>query len=562
MRTDPRFCEADNGPCCDGLPEVLEADYVLVGGGTSGAALASLLTRDRKTSVILIEAGLRRNDDPIVLDPSSEGEIEDLPEYQIYVPRDVSAFQPNGLSLDSSGKMWGGSSGHNALLTIRPAPETLAEWAAISGDSRWLFDKVLPAMLYAEHYQGQVVNPAERGVNGPLYITEASFSVDGTDPFVTAIAANGAPFSVDYNDPTTGNLVTGNLQQYIKPGGDDEDDTRSWSASAWLGPDVVDVDGFGVGGRQLIILSNAMASEILFGEAGADGTPEASGVRFYRHGRLSDVRCRKEVILCGGAVADPLLLQVSGIGPRALLESLGIEVRLDNPNVGANGQTTYNVTAILPVLDEVVRVLESFTDLSGPNTGFPPTSSREQAILWLSNVFGPTTVGLLGPMKPERSTTVEIATRVFPASQLAPKILTHTFEDADEQARLVAMLKIIGNISISYADELPISPDPSLYPAAEYGDYGGEAADDSDLVAWALEAENEVVFDTVGTCRMSASIDDGVVDGKLRVRGVRNLSICSNAVVPATPGPHQAYSAYLVALIKAQSEGVPVPWDT
>ena len=255
-------------------------DYVIVGCGTAGSALAAKLSDPDKrgkfkNSVLVIEAGENESDNPLVLvnnilaaEPNSNNPTISTVDLTYYLEND-----PFSVFAYTQGRMWGGSAGHNFLLTVRGVPSVYDQWATQSGDPRWSYYSLLnDVMIPMEHYtpNGTVADRSQRGSKGPLFITQAP-PLDG-DSFMQAVStASGAPLTSDYNDPIFGDVAVAALQQYVTPPFLGANSHRSFAANAYLTgdasvgtPAIVDADGNGLNGRKLKIVSNARANRVIF----------------------------------------------------------------------------------------------------------------------------------------------------------------------------------------------------------------------------------------------------------------------------------------------------------
>ena len=556
-------CGGSRSRCGCPANKTVKADFVLVGLGTAGAALAWGLTNNPDLSVLAIEAGADTRTDPLVTTVSvfDPGALYSRKYHWSFPadPRSMQQYSNVGLQfiIYEEGRMWGGSSGHNFLLAVRGSAVPYGEWASV--DPRWSYNALLPTFRFLETYTPLgtgVLNPAQRGTSGPLFVTQDFMPVDPLNTFVVALGNAGMPYTPDYNDPSLGNFVNSQLQVYVEP----TTFMRSWAASAFLGPAVVtadaDGDGHGVGGRKLEIKSNAVALRLLFKKSGGETT--VIGVRYIQDDQIIDAMARKKVILCAGGVSDPLLLQGSGIGPAALLADLGIDVVVNNPNVGANLQDHYGPIAFLPrraAPDPTLPTgLVAFSDLQGPNVG-PGTGEREFQLLFQAPPFPGAPMGfLMWNLQPSRLGTVTLQST---APDSDPIIAFHFYESQDDIDRAVRALKMAANISLDYSGMMPDLPSADLYPLGEYP--GGMAAGDSGLVSYLLNGPTSITNHNSGTCRMATSAANGVVDGDLNVFGVQGLSVCSNAIAPTIEDGNTAWCAYIIGLVKARIEGGIVP---
>lgn len=554
---------------CDRLEELCLPiyDYVIVGAGTAGAPLAKLLSDDPCVSVKVLEASIDRRADPLVTS-SNPFPLQFAPQYHWHTPIDTAPIQPSPfVSPDYlEGFLWGGSSGHNFLLAVRGTPCIYDEWAKI--DCRWSYTSMLPAMKYLEKYTPLITgvfNPAERGGSGPLFVTQGGPGVSSLAPYpelIAALASQGAPYSPDYNDPKYGVNVTGEFQNFVRP----DDFTRSWAATAFLGPDVVtiqpDGNGTGVGNRQLEVEARAFAVRILFEDEffcdkkrkhrRKKNELKAIGIEYTKDGQTHRVLARKQVVLSAGAVHSPALLMRSGIGPQDNLCDIGVEPRLINEEVGT-GQTHYGPIAFIPTNPNNVftaRMTSFFQENAEPNCRGYQSIIDGTALVGAILFFG-------FDLIPNRCLKI-IATSATDPNGVRVDQNPYEIND-DDRANAVSFLKRVARISLAYTGQMPIAPPAALYPITEFGDNGGLASDDSQLFAYALEAgiyTNHIS----GTARMSECKEDGVVDGELNVHGIENLSVVDTSIMPEIVDGNTALAAFYIGLTKAKMEGACVPF--
>jgi choline dehydrogenase len=537
---------------------------VIVGGGTAGCALAAKLSDpDAKgkfrTSVLVLEAGVNLTNDSDVLVNNLIGALEESNNPKLST---VALTYTLGQSVDPfgiydyiEGRMWGGSSGHNFLLATRGTPSVYDEWAAISGDARWSYNNLLNnVMIPMEHYtpDGTPVNsptgPVQRGVQGPIFITQLP-PLNG-DAFMQAVSvATDAPLTDDYNNPNYGDVAIAAAQNFITPPFLSPSSYRSFSGNAYLTgeegfgvPAIVDENGNGLDGRKLKIISNAHANRVLF-----SSKRKAKGVEYVignAREKVLTVKAKKEIILCTGTFDDPAILQRSGIGSRALLNDLGIPVVFANDNVGSNMQNHFGTWGLIGG--------DASTTIDLPNYGLgyigfaPNTSERTFELLIFNHLVGfpQSIIQALGitdgiaiaglNLVPKSTGTVAILSR---DPFMAPTINFNAYSDVggDDANTVVEFYNLLQDIATE-------SNGTVLYPtAAQYA--GGPAAlFEAGFVT--LDPQNHAC----GTCRMAQSAADGVVDGHLRVFGVKGLRVASNSVVPVINNGHTSYTADVVGL--------------
>jgi choline dehydrogenase len=301
-------------------------DYVVVGTGPGGAPFAKILTNDKKTSALVLEAGENHDNDIPIKDSTFTAVLEE-DFYAQYFWQAVGVPQEglNGVSLEwTTGRLAGGGSSINGEQYVRSSPAIYQKWENILGPF-WSPEKVTNRFKRLENYNGLTTNPQARGFNGPVDIRQAP--VNPTTMALKLVAAieqaTGFPEILDYNDPDTPLGPFTRWQLFQHPDG-----TRESASTAFFTPNVVTSNGIGLNGRLLRILYKTTAHKILF-----DSQKQAIGVEFYQDGVCRRARAFKKVILAAG-INDAQLLMNSGIGPRKLLEKNHIPVVFDNPNVG------------------------------------------------------------------------------------------------------------------------------------------------------------------------------------------------------------------------------------
>jgi choline dehydrogenase len=540
-----------------------EFDYIIVGGGTAGCALAAKLsdpdprTGKFKNSVLVIEAGANLTKDPNVLNNNlfAAGALTFDPKYsKVY-----SVYSTDTIpAVYTDGRMLGGSSAHNGLQAYRGSPDVYNQWAQITGDDRWSYNQLLKHdMLKMEHYtpNGTPLNPAQRGTNGPLFITQEP-PLDN-DPFMIAFSeGTNTPFVPDLNDPTYGDIGVGANQNWVTPPYLGPNSIRSFSANSYLTgipsegiPAIINQKGFGLDGRKLRVVFNATVNRILFNKHNV-----AKKVEFILNDDTETVlriKPRKEVILCAGTIVDAVILQRSGVGDPKLLKSLGIPVVFDNPNVGANMQNHYGPTGVISGSTiPLPRIGNAFMDLS---PFMPAGVRRYQALIINSPAFLPagirTALGITSgvtvaavDVTPKSLGTVKIVSR---DPFIEPRIDLNVYSDGPvnepgtDAYEAVSFYKLLQNIADA-AGETVLFPPPADYVA-------GDEALLNDAFNTLL-----IAYHDSGTCRMALSPETGVIDGKLRVFGVKKVRVASCASAPVIETGNTAYQAYVIGLEAAR----------
>ncbi|WAJ28558.1 choline dehydrogenase [Antarcticirhabdus aurantiaca] len=292
---------------------VAEADYVLVGSGSAGSALAYRLSQaPGGHDVAVIEAG-GTDVGPFIQMPGALSFPMNMPRYDWGYKAEPEARLRGRALVTPRGKVIGGSSSINGMVYVRGHARDFDHWAE-SGASGWAFRDVLPYFKRMEDMENG--DPDWRGTDGPLHVQQGRMENPLYRVFIEAGAAAGYPVTADYNGAAQEGF--GPLQQTIRGG-------RRWSAAnAYLRPALQ---------RGNVRLVSAHALRVRLENGRAVGVEIARGSR-----RTGLVRARREVILCAGAINSPLVLMHSGIGDPETLAAAGIEALVPRRGVGKNLQ--------------------------------------------------------------------------------------------------------------------------------------------------------------------------------------------------------------------------------
>jgi choline dehydrogenase len=293
----------------------MEADFVIIGSGSAGAAMAYRLSQDGKHSVIVLEYG-GSDAGPLIQMPAALSYPMSMPRYDWGFTSEPEPKLGGRRIVVPRGKVIGGSSSINGMVYVRGHALDYDHWAE-SGAAGWGYADVLPYFKRMEHWHdgGQGGDPAWRGNSGPLHVTRGKRKNPLFKAFEQAGAEAGFGHTDDYNGKKQEGF--GPMEQTIWKG-------RRWSAAnAYLKPALQ---------RPNLQLVRCFARRVLI-ESG-----RAVGVEIERQGRIETVTARREVIVAASSINSPKILMLSGIGPAAQLREHGIEVVADRPGVGQNLQ--------------------------------------------------------------------------------------------------------------------------------------------------------------------------------------------------------------------------------
>lgn len=507
-------------------------DFIVVGSGSAGCVVAERLSAGGRHSVLVLEAGGTDRRFYVQM-PLGYGKTF----YDPAVNWNYRTEPDPGLGGNADhwprGKLLGGSSSINAMVWIRGHPADYDAWAA-SGNPGWGFADLLPIFKAIEDNQAGA--DEWRGAGGPLCVTDCSPSVHPlTRRYLKAAEQAGLPFNPDFNGASQEGAGIYQIST--------RDGRRMSAARAFLRP--------AMKRRNVRVETGALATKILF-----EGS-RAVGVEYEQKGQTHVARAGREIILSAGSINSPQLLQLSGVGPAALLQSLGIPVVHASDNVGRNLQdhlgVNYTFKGREPTLNQLLRpwwgkllvgaryilFRDGPLSLSMNNAGgffrTDPQQSRPNMQLYFqafSTVIPKTgerpiltpdpwpgfSIGLSNCRPSSRG---EIMIRSSNPRD-HPKIVANAFSTDDDVAEMLAAVKFVRKIAsmpaMAEMIEEEVLPGPST-------------TSDDDLIQ-DFRRRSGTVYHPVSTCRMGPDPQKSVVDARLRVHGIDGLRVIDASIFP------------------------------
>ena len=523
-------------------------DYVIVGAGTAGCLLAKRLSADPTKRVLLLEAGGMDNYHWIHI-PVGYLYCIGNPRTDWLYQTEASAGLNGRTLLYPRGKTLGGCSSINGMIYMRGQSRDYDHWAALTGDDQWTWANSLPDFkVHESHYRldagssGSEASMAEfHGAGGEWRVEKQRLRWDVLDAFALAAQQTGIPATDDFNRGDNNGVGYFDVNQ--KNG-------WRWNApKAFLRPATMRRPNF-------TLWTQAQVSRLLF-ERGADGALRCSGAEMVRGGKAAAQRvsvfASTEVILCAGAIGSPQILQLSGVGPAALLRQHGIPVVHDLPGVGANLQDHLQIRAVYRVqsgrtlttlanswLGKAAIGLEYAWSRSGPMSMSPsqlgaftrsdpaqPHPNLEYHVQPLSlDAFGqplhtfPAFTASVCNLNPSSRGTVRIRS---PRFEDAPAIAPDYLSTPEDRRVAADSLRVTRNIVAQ--------PALAKFQPEEFKP-GVQFQSDEELAKLAGDIAS-TIFHPVGTTKMGKAADPmAVVDSRLRVRGIQGLRVVDAGVMP------------------------------
>ncbi|MEM8990084.1 MAG: choline dehydrogenase [Pseudomonadota bacterium] len=510
----------------------METDFIIVGAGSAGCAMAYRLSEDGRNSVIVIEHG-GTDAGPLIQMPAALSYPMNMALYDWGYQSEPEPHLGGRRLACPRGKVVGGSSSINGMVYVRGHAGDFDHWAEQGADG-WSYADVLPYYLRMEAWEdgGHGGDPFWRGRSGPLTVSRGRRENPLYDAFVGAGAEAGYELTEDYNGEKQEGF--GPMEMTVRRG-------RRWSAgNAYLKPALR---------RGNCSLRRGLARRVVF-----DGR-RAVGVEIERGGKTEVLRARREVVLAAGSINSPKLLMLSGIGPGAALAEHGIAVLADRPGVGQNLQDHLELYLQYRCLQPItlyrhlnwvskIAIGAQWTFLK---TGHGATNHFESAAFIRSRAgvrypdiqyhFLPVAIrydgtspagghGFQVHVGPMRSASRGAVTLRSADPREAPKILFNYMSQPEDWEDFRTCIRLTREIIAQ----------PAMDPFRGDEIAPGDAVESDAALDEFIREAVESAYHPCGTARMGRADDPAaVVDPEARVIGVEGLRLADSSIFPRIP---------------------------
>ena len=501
-------------------------DYIIVGAGSAGCVVAERLSRDPSKTVLLLEAGGKNNNMLLSVPLAAAAILTNKKFSWCYNTEPEKNLNNRSISWPR-GKTLGGSSSINGMIYIRGQREDYDNWAAL-GNRGWSYDELLPYFIRNENNND--LSGPYHGNSGAQWVSNIAHEFEMSDTFIEAATDSGIPLNNDFNGASQEGV--GYFQAMIKNG------RRQSSATDYL--------SLCKKRKNFILITKALTGKIIVDNG------EAIGVQYQHRKQQIIAYCNHEVVLCGGAINSPQLLELSGIGDSTRLKKIGIDLNHHLPGVGENlqdhlttnvcqsmtkGKTFYDEMRPLSFTKNIFRYFfRSAGLMSLPAAQVGIFMKTDDALKSPdAQVHFAAAAGSLnddGDMVPVPGVTASVCI-LRPTSRGS---VHSTSKDPNQHPAIIANYLDTQHDMDSMLAALKKTR--ALFHSPLFNKFGcheetpGKAIQSDEGLIEYLRQHSVTVYHPVGTCKMGCD-SMAVVDDRLRVHGIKNLRVADGSIMPS-----------------------------
>lgn len=580
-------------------------DYIIIGGGTTGLVLATRLSENPSTSVLVLEAGSAHIDDANLLIPQQRWLFMGKPEYDWSFKTETQHHAKDRIFTWPRGKGLGGSSAINNLLWNKPARQHIEAWGALGNDG-WTWEKFQAYSKKSERFVEPNHNKDVLTYDTNLHGEQGPI-VTSFPPLISNLEADFRKAMEAHNVPNIQDAFSGEIRGTSPSLSNLDPSThhRSYATNMYYQP---------VAGRtNLQVIVDAYVTEIITTKV--NGSITATGVKFVKSDNTYTANVAGEVCLTAGTIMSPKILELSGIGDPAVLRRAGIDVKLGLPGVGMNVQehlytgVTFELTdhfvgeQEVNTFDSLATNLGKQKELFASGKGTLNLNTVDVAFVALADISPELNAKVIASLQTEEKDAGLAAQYKIQAEHLREKVPSLEIilapgpakpppQGWDASKKHVSLCFATncplsrGTIHVTSKDSLAIDPHVfenrfDLDTMVELVKYcrrlaqtpplkgegegrlveihpGPDCQDDAAIAEWICNNVN-TTFHTAGSCSMLPKELNGVVDPQLKVWGTHNIRVADLSIIPLHVGSHTQSVAYALAeqaadIIKASHE--------